>query len=256
MNKLREDGRHLKKISIIGLGHIGYPLAKKLNNDFEVIGTVSSDKKNITDIKTVIFRTDAPIPSALEASITVLTVPPSGLNLNELPKIKTDWLIYTSSTSVYGTYQGVVTEETACNPDDESGKKILEIEKWVQSYPNWTILRLGGLVGPNRHPGKYLAGRLDIFHPQAPVNLVHHDDVVEGIIQVIKQEKKKMIFNLVCDEHHTRKEFYQEFARRMELPLPEFREEKSDQYKLVLNDKIKQHLGIKFIFSELIGKDF
>lgn len=255
LNKLPEDGRPLKEISIIGLGHIGYPLAKKLRHDFDVIGSVTSDKKEITELESIIYRLDDTIPTILEAPITVLTTPPSAINLAQLPKIKTDWLIYTSSTSVYGTHQGMVTEETICTPDDESGKKLLEIEQWIQSFPNWTILRLGGLLGPNRHPGKYLAGKTNLPHPHAPVNLVHHDDVVEGIIQVIKQNKRNTIFNLVCDEHHSRKEFYQEFAARMKLPLPEFRDETSDQYKWVLNDKIKQHLKMKFIFSELIGKE-
>ncbi len=244
----------MKTINIIGLGHIGLPLALKLMDHYNVMGSVRDDSKRREEFQTYLYQSPASFPNEIEADITILTIPPSGIDLNALPKLKTKWLFYTSSISVYGSHQGQVSEEIKCIPDNESGRKILKIESWVKTYPQWTILRLGGLVGGSRHPGYYLAGKRELSHPYAPVNLVHHNDVVSCIEKLIEKSISNEIFNIVCDEHRSRKVFYDEFSTFHKLEKPEFKDENSDDYKLVLNDKIKQHLGIEFIYSELIQK--
>jgi nucleoside-diphosphate-sugar epimerase len=242
------------KISILGHGNIGLPLAQTLKDKFTVVGSISDQSKIREEIPSYPFSLQGIFPDELAADITILTIPPKPFDLNHLPQIKTNWLIYTSSISVYGAFQGNVSENTAPLPDDESGKKILEIENWVKTFPHWTILRLGGLLGEQRHPGKYLSGRKDISHPKAPVNLIHHDDVVKIIEKIILLNKKDEIYNCVCDEHHSRQEFYEAYSRKHQTALPEFKNENAENYKLVLNDKIKQHLGIEFTYTELIEK--
>lgn len=241
-------------INIMGLGHIGLPLALKLKSNYSVMGSVREVSNQRTDLTTYLYQSPGQLPDDIDAEITILTIPPSGLDLDHLPKIKTKWLIYTSSISVYGTHQGTVSEDSACLPDSESGEKILKIENWVQSFPQWTVLRLGGLIGEKRHPGYYLAGKKNLSHPNAPVNLIHHLDVINCIEKIIKNNKSNEIYNLVCDEHRSREQFYKEFSKTHQLELPEFKNENTNDYKLVLNDKIKQHLGIEFIYSELIRK--
>jgi nucleoside-diphosphate-sugar epimerase len=245
---------HSSKISIIGLGNIGHPLANLLKDQFQIASSYSSQVKALKGIQQYQYQLADSVPRELNAPITIVTAPPSAFDLQNLPKFKTDWLIYTSSISVYGALQGSVSEKDTPTPDDESGKKILSLENWVKTYPNWTILRLGGLVGEQRHPGKYLSGRKDISHPQAPVNLIHHDDVVKIIEQIILLDKKNEIYNCVCDEHHSRQEFYEAYSRKNQIALPEFKNEFAENYKLVLNDKIKQHLDFSFTYSELIEK--
>lgn len=242
------------KISILGLGNIGFPLAQALKDKFTVVGSISDKSKIRSEIQCYPYSLQGDFPEELAADITVLTIPPKPFDLNHLPQIKTKWLIYTSSISVYGTLQGSVSEKDSPLPDDESGEKILGIENWVKTFPNWTILRLGGLLGEQRHPGKYLSGRKDIAHPKAPVNLIHHDDVVKIIETIIHLDKKNEIYNCVCDEHHSRQDFYEAYSRKHQIAQPEFKNEFAENYKLVLNDKIKQHLGIEFTYTELIEK--
>ena len=68
-------------------------------------------------------------------------------------------IIFTSSTSVYGDVQGTVKEGTARNPVTASGRVLKELEDWLHNLPGTSvdILRLAGLVGPGRHPGRFFA---------------------------------------------------------------------------------------------------
>ena len=91
-------------------------------------------------------------------------------------------IIFTSSTSVYGAAQGTVKETTPRNPVTNSGRVLEELEDWLHNLPGTSvdILRLAGLVGPGRHPGRFFAGKTapDGEHG---VNLVHLEDVIGAI---------------------------------------------------------------------------
>lgn len=99
-------------------------------------------------------------------------------------------IIFTSSTSVYGDVQGIVKEGTPRNPVTASGRVLKELEDWLHNLPGTSvdILRLAGLVGPGRHPGRFFAGKTapDGHHG---VNLVHLDDVVSAITLLLQAPK-------------------------------------------------------------------
>jgi hypothetical protein len=44
-----------------------------------------------------------------------------------------------------------------------------------------TVLRFGGLIGEDRNPFKFIAGRENMDNPDAPINLIHQADCI-GII--------------------------------------------------------------------------
>jgi nucleoside-diphosphate-sugar epimerase len=89
-------------------------------------------------------------------------------------------VLFISSTSVYNDVDAFVTEETIARPATESGKQLLETEQLLQSNINFktTILRFGGLIGEDRHPVKFLAGRENLENPNAPINLIHQEDCI------------------------------------------------------------------------------
>lgn len=66
-------------------------------------------------------------------------------------------IIFTSSTSVYGDAPGVMKEGTERRPVTASGKVLKELEDWLHNLPGTQvdIVRLAGLVGPGRHPGRF-----------------------------------------------------------------------------------------------------
>ena len=85
-----------------------------------------------------------------------------------------------------------------------------------------TIIRCGGLIGGERHPGKFLSGRTNLDGGNQPVNLIHLDDVVGFVKFVITQKLQQEVFNLVAPSHPSRRAYYQGFCQRRSLPLPEF----------------------------------
>jgi nucleoside-diphosphate-sugar epimerase len=83
-------------------------------------------------------------------------------------------VIFVSSTSVYGEIplenveveKNSITEEILPNPDTES-KQLLEVENKSNTHFKTTIVRFGGLIGNDRHPIYFLAGRKNIENPDA-----------------------------------------------------------------------------------------
>lgn len=70
-------------------------------------------------------------------------------------------MIFTSSTSVYGDLSGEVNEESERQATTASAQALIDVENWLHALPNISvdILRLAGLVGENRHAGRFLAGK-------------------------------------------------------------------------------------------------
>lgn len=99
-------------------------------------------------------------------------------------------IIFTSSTSVYGDIDGMAKENTERRPVTASGRVLKELEDWLHNLPGTQvdILRLAGLVGPGRHPGRFFAGK-SAPDGQHGVNLVHLEDVI-GAIELLLQAPK------------------------------------------------------------------
>ena len=70
-------------------------------------------------------------------------------------------VIYTSSTSVYGFQKKTISEKSEKYPLSDAAKKIIICENKLIENPYFEscIIRLGGLIGPNRHPIFKLSGK-------------------------------------------------------------------------------------------------
>jgi nucleoside-diphosphate-sugar epimerase len=147
----------------------------------------------------------------------------------------------------------VVTEETELNPDTESGRQLLEVEQLLQSNPNFktTILRFGGLIGEDRHPIKFLAGKTNLDNPNSPINLIHQDDCIGIIQKIIELNSWNETFNAVTPFHASRKEYYTQKAADLNLALPEFNVENLSFGKTILSSKIETILGYQFVKPNL-----
>ena len=265
----------MKQISILGCGWLGMPLAKSLlGKGFSIKGSTTSFEKisalesnGIQPFQIELSETEikGEIDSFLKNSeILIVDIPPKLRSVSSenfvkkienlipfIEKAKIEKVIFISSTSVFSDAPSTalrVTESTKPNPDTESGKQLLATEILLQSNENFktTVVRFGGLIGEDRHPIHFLAGRKNIENPEAPINLIHQKDCI-GIIQtIIEQDCFGESFNAVAPFHPTRKEYYTQKALEQNLPLPEFDQTKISIGKTILSDKLGNTLDYKF----------
>jgi len=269
----------MTQISILGCGWLGLPLAKTLlNNDISVKGSTTSVEKlsimknsGIQGFQIELSETEikGEVDVFLENSkILIIDIPPKlrGNSKEDfISKIKNlipfiekstiENVLFISSTSVYGDTSTSlsVTEETKTCPDTESGKQLVQAEQLLQSNPNFKtiILRFGGLIGEDRHPIKFLAGRTNIENPNAPINLIHQEDCIGIILEILRQTHNEKLngnetFNAVTPFHPSRKEYYTQKAIDLNLALPEFNSESLTFGKTISSTKIETVLKYTF----------
>lgn len=277
----------MKKISILGCGWLGLPLAKSLlKKGFSVKGSTTSTEKiavleaaGIEPFQLEVSETKiiGAITMFIENSeILIINIPPklrgnSAENFvakiqNLLPFIANSSVkkvVFISSTSVYEDQPWsdenpiIYDENSLPNAQSESGKQLLETEQFLQNNKNFqtTVIRFGGLIGEDRHPIRFLAGRKNIENPDAPINLIHQLDCI-GIIELIikkglrqaqsDRELKTETFNAVAPFHPTRKDYYTQKAIALNLALPEFEQSKPSVGKIISSEKVESVLEYKF----------
>ena len=260
-----------KTISILGCGWLGMPLAQRLvKENWDVKGSTTSINKiellrnnsiepYLINLAPGAQTTD--IESFLDSKILIIDIPPKRNEtvlevfseqikslINEINKSLVERVIFISSTSVYGSNNDVITEQSELNPETESGKALVIAEGLLRAESTFstTILRFSGLIGPDRHPGKFLAGRTNIDGGTSRINLIHLDDCVEIILRIIEMNIWNEIFNAAADEHPTKMEFYTAASKNLGIAPPTFSDTPA-AYKVISSVKFKNFLNYKFI---------
>jgi nucleoside-diphosphate-sugar epimerase len=233
-------------VSILGCGWYGKALARSLiQKGITVKGSSTSDEKlkqlSAEGITPYSVQFDASNenfdPGFFDCDVLVISIPPKfrkGETTGYLPKVQriinailtyqVRKVIYISSTGVHGDHNTEVNELSDPNPDTESGIILLEAEKLFQRETNFktNIIRFGGLVGPERHPGRFFAGKKDIPNGLAPVNLIHQLDCVGISEAIIERDIFGYVFNACSGDHPTRSDFYGRSTLEAGLQAPEF----------------------------------
>lgn len=276
----------MKQISILGCGWLGLPLAKALlKNGFSVKGsTTSNDKLSVIEnlgiqpfwIVLESNNVSGDIETFLQGSKTLIIDIPPKLRGNSkenfigkiatlipfIEKSKIENVLFVSSTSVYGDTPSFdcaqddtlsVTEETKTCPETESGRQLVAVEQLLQTNIHFktTILRFGGLIGEDRHPIRFLAGRKNLENPKAPINLIHQTDCIGIIMTILRQAQIDKwewneTFNAVAPFHPSREHYYTQKAIDLGLDLPEFNDESPNFGKTILSTKVENILGYTF----------
>lgn len=233
------------KLSILGLGWFGQQLASELSGRFQILGSTRdpNKKQQLTKVGYKVFELVPPeIPNEelIESDIILLNFPPFKDQLSWIKSWqikKPTHVIFISSTSVYGLNQGVVSEITTPLPNTENGEILLAEENWIKNtFTDYSIIRFGGLIGPGRHPGRFLSGRKNLAGGKSPVNLIHSGDCV-GFVKKVIDHKLVGTFNLVYPDHPNRENYYSEFCNKQGIPLPEFNSETAEN-KVVTDSRI------------------
>ena len=277
-----------KNISILGCGWLGLPLATALiENNFSVKGSTTSQNKlsvleenKIQPFFVILSGVEGSlneneiignVDAFLENSeILIIDIPPKlrgNATENFVSKIKTlipfiekssvTKVLFVSSTSVYADDLSIVTEETIPKPETEGGKQLLEAEKLLQKNKNFqtTILRFGGLIGEDRHPIKFLAGKENLENRDGAINLIHQKDCVGIILKIIclnePDEVWNETFNAAAPFHPTREAYYTQKAIELNLILPKFNKEKTSVGKVISSKKLIETLDYKYEYVHL-----
>lgn len=250
-----------KQASILGCGWLGLPLAKHLiQNGWEVKGSTTSLEKIETleaeGIKAYKIELEedkvvGDISGFLENSeLLIIDVPP-GLRrdpnsdfvskLKHLTKAisdsKVENIIYVSSTGVFQDHKSYpsFTEHYQFTASEIDNNQLIQAEHLLLNLPEvkTSVIRFGGLVGKERHPVKFLSGKTGIKNPEAPVNLIHLENCILLISEIVQQKKFEMIFHGVEDLQLSKEAYYSQKAKELGLPEPKFNHEEKSAGKYI-----------------------
>ncbi|SEL58842.1 Nucleoside-diphosphate-sugar epimerase [Colwellia chukchiensis] len=276
-------------VSIIGCGWLGQALAKALlADDIAVLASYQSPTTlaKLKQLKIPAQRLVLPIAvndasiasNAALASVTpdffnhqvlVIAIPPQlkkgrldyPLKIQQLVKLaelgQTKHIIFLNSTAIYNGLEGQVAETSTLNLAAEKVAILAAAEQALQLFSGRVdVLRLAGLVGPNRHPGKFLQHQRLFKNAEAAVNLVHQRDVV-NIIKLLLTKSSEHgfdVYNVVSATNASRQQYYQAAAKALGLATPQFEQATDhDSGKQVLGTKLRQGLAYQYCYDDLLA---
>lgn len=266
-----------KQISILGCGWLGLPLATELVKMGHLVkGSTTSESKieslkNKQIIPFIIATSEKGVDGDIneflkDSEILIINIPP-GLRKNpdanfvkqmdllckEIEGSKIKKVLYVSSTSVYEEDFDIpiFTENSQTNGKSSSAKQLIATEKIFKNSTNFetTILRFGGLIGADRDPAKYLAGKKNLKDPDGPVNLIHQEDCIGVIKAILNGNHGNDEFNSVAPQHPSRETYYTTVCEVKNLPLPKFDHQIPSKGKIISNEKVEQILNYTFLYN-------
>lgn len=258
-----------EKISILGCGWYGFALTKALvETGYEVKGSTTTNSKLTTlsevGVKPYLINFDleneADDEDFFDSEVLFVSIPPKrnlpqpddylckmGRICKAIAQSPIQQVILISSTGVYQDGNFVVDESIVPQPDSAAGKALLGAEGLLKNHPQFTttILRFGGLFGPNRNLAKHFAGKSDIPNGEAPINLIHLDDCLQISLAIIQQQAFGHIYHGVSPFHPTRSAFYTRACAVKGLETPKFLNELLD-WKQIDSTNLSAKLNYQF----------
>jgi nucleoside-diphosphate-sugar epimerase len=261
-------------VSILGCGWLGLPLAEYLiAKKYEVFGsTTRIDKfglfkqKGISPIH-ICLNPDLEIEKGYpfyKADILIIAFPPRLKNngeefyleqvqsiANQLNSFKAEKIIFTSSTSIYPNLNREVKEN-----DADQNNVLFKAEQLLISEANKlkkkiNILRLSGLMGYDRIPCKYFAGKKGLTNGENKVNYVHRDDVIRIIAQLIEENIWNETLNITAPQHAKRKDVINTCCENTGFEKPEFiHDAQVSDFKIINGDKMSEKLNYTFLYPD------
>lgn len=261
-------------ISIIGCGWFGLPLAiRAIQAGFKVKGSTTRKEKLSElalagiDPYIMVLPAMTSFPETLvQSDLLVINLPPGRRNPNVLRdyplaiKLIIDAakkqmtgrkIIFISSTSVYGENHEFIDESTPVMPQTDSGKAVVFAEQLVaDSGMNTIILRFGGLAGPGRHPGRFLAGRKELDSGDQAINFLHLDDAIAVVSGFLNGKGGNELYNVVAPEHPVKKKFYRKMAEMLGQEPPGFSDVPAKYRREISVNKLIVETGYNFQYPD------
>ncbi|WP_169303144.1 NAD(P)-binding domain-containing protein [Thalassotalea mangrovi] len=273
-----------KSVAIIGAGWLGLPLAQHLQaQGAQVMVTATSAEKTAQlakrGLNSVCYQAsansmrrddDQAAKKIFSCQVVIICIPPKirhGLtNYPELikdivvnaeaPGSQVQQLILCSSTAVYNGLSGEVDETCQLNLSTDKTAILAAAEQQVltSKVSKSQVVRLGGLIGPERHPGRFFSEDRLITNPESPINFVHRDDVIAALAYLIKHQHTlaAATVNVVAPGHPQRRQFYQRAHAVLERNPPQFSVQQDIDGKLV-KPTVLLDQGFQFHHPDLLA---
>jgi nucleoside-diphosphate-sugar epimerase len=261
------------KITIIACGWLGLPLGQdfvKLNYDVKGSVTNSSKIEKLYEagIQPFLLNINPNIncdnfTELIDSEIIIINIPPrtskNGSDyyftqmVNLINEIKKSFeakvlpiIIFISSTSVYPDANQIADETS----EVEETSVLVKVENLYQkSFEKIIILRFGGLMGYDRFPGKYYAGK-PFENWASGVNYVHRDDAINIIEKLILNNIQNGIFNVCSPIHPSRKEIITKNCSDLKIELPIFiTPAQPIPYKIISSTKLIEAIDYEFKYA-------
>lgn len=277
-----------KSVSIIGCGWVGKALAQQLKgNDYHVLASYRSQTTQANLVALDINAKSLTLPldeagflacgdderhtshALFQVDVMVIAIPP------QLKKGQTDYakkvnqlvalaekgcvktIVFLNSTAIYNGLHGEVDELSQLDLEAAKVAPLYEAEQAVKQFSGQSyILRLAGLVGPKRHPGRFLQLKREFANANSQVNLVHQADVV-NIIELLSEQQPKqnhsVTYDVVSQTHADRRTYYRTAAKALNLPEPYFNDENEAGIgKKVRGLALRSAIAYDYVFDDLL----
>ncbi|HKJ81427.1 MAG TPA: NAD-dependent epimerase/dehydratase family protein [Ignavibacteriaceae bacterium] len=258
----------INTISILGCGWLGLPLAVNfINRGYNVKASTTSGNRlaelSAQKIEPYIIELEnlpGNISAFLKSDTLIINIPSKNINgfrnlVKEIEKSGIEKVIFVGSTSIYEDNNKTIYEDDG---EESSTSPFFSIENLLLNSGKFrtTILRFGGLIGYSRNPGRFFANGRPVANPEANINMIHRDDCIEIIDQIIEQSVWGEVFNCCADTHPTKRKFYTLAAKNIDAQVPNFEESADKKYKIISNEKIKKFLNYEFKYPDLMKINF
>ncbi|WP_229379747.1 SDR family NAD(P)-dependent oxidoreductase [Fibrella forsythiae] len=263
------------QLSIIGLGWLGAPLAEQMQQlGLSVRGSTTTPEKvpqlRQQGIDTYLLQLnpgpEGDLTPLLDVDYLVVNIPPKAgkqgdafhpeqmrLLADQVRSSRIKHILYVSSTSVYPELNRDMVEADVITPDQSAAPALTQAEQIWSSLANQvravTIVRCAGLMGDQRIPGKYVAGRT-VDSGNVPVNYLHQVDAV-GLISSVISQGLVGTFNAVAPQHPTREAIYRKSCADFGYALPTFvAPAEPVPFKVINGDKLTQATRYVFVYPD------
>lgn len=259
------------RLSVLGGGWLGLPLAQYLQAQGYAVAVSRTSAAGTLELSAlglnafeIALTAETALPDGpfWQAPTLLVTVPPQrgkseaeqlaqfGQLIERARASGVRQVLYVSSTSVYADDEPLATEATPPAPTKPGGAVVHQLEQLLQRETAFrtTVLRFGGLIGYDRLPDSGAAILRRNRAADTPMNVIHRDDCVRIIHDIVRQGAWGEVFNACADAHPTRREYYAAAARARGFALPDLGPVQAQPYKVVSSEKLKAALHYQFSY--------
>ncbi|MDN3379402.1 MULTISPECIES: NAD-dependent epimerase/dehydratase family protein [unclassified Pseudoalteromonas] len=250
-----------RKLVVLGAGWLGQALClNRLQQNWQVQGTHRSAEHQEEFLRQFVLQNEQLIHQLdLENAWWVCAMPPRSRqpesnyqatlerSLKLAKAMNAQGFLLCSSTGVYDPSANIYDEASDITASGERQQRLIDAEQSVLNAGG-KVLRLAGLVGPGREPGRFVAGKQLNSSSQQVVNMVHQQDVINAIVTVLEQwQTAAPIYNVVNPAHPSKADYYKQKCAQYGTPAPTFTSDVKAER--IINGSAIESLGFNYQFD-------